>query len=66
MIDFNREKPLEKEDFSRQLEENLKMQKDCEIEIERCEEANDFENLDKTKKTLEILKNEEIEIRKNL
>ena len=68
MIDFNRENfALNNEQTPNQrLEENLKMQRDCEIEIERCEQAEDFRELKKTRDTLEVLKTEEEEIRKQL
>ena len=55
-----------KELLNKKLEENLKMQKDCEIEMERCEEARDADGYQKTKETLEALKFDELEIRKQL
>jgi len=77
MIDFYKEKEpfpddyMDKEEVedakennATKLARNLQMQKDLEIEIERCAEIKDFENLEKTRKTLEILKLEEAEIRK--
>jgi len=66
MIDFNREVfPRNNEQTpDERLKENLKMQRDCEIEIERCREANEIDNLEKTQKTLEALKIGELEIRK--
>jgi len=69
MIDFNRENLKNengKDILNDKLEENLKMQKDCEVEIERCTDQEDFDNLTKTKETLETLKAEETNIREDL
>jgi hypothetical protein len=66
MIDFIRENFSERneQEPNRKLEENLRMQKDCEIEIERCREVNDVDGLEKTNETLQTLRIEEIELRK--
>ncbi len=68
MIDFNREKfPNDEEQTTDQrLAENLKMQKEYKIQIERCNEMKDDEGAEKTKKTLDILKDEEKTIREQL
>jgi hypothetical protein len=68
MIDFNRDKFPEnnEQNLGQKLEENLRMQADCEIEIERCREANDTDSLVKTKETLAILKMEEISLKEQM
>jgi len=68
MIDFIRENLPDNNERepNQKLEENLKMQKDCEIEIERCREVNDVDGLEKTNETLQTLRSEEITLRKEL
>ena len=68
MIDFNRERfPRESnENLQQKLEENLQMQRDCEIEIERCNDIGDKNGSAKTQATLDTLKVEEISIREQL
>jgi len=70
VIDFNREQfPSPEEDKTtpqQKLEENLKMQRDCEIEIEKCRDIDDQDALTATQQTLDVLKLEEESIRKLL
>lgn len=64
MINFNREKGFEiREIQPTNLEENLKMQNDCDVEIEHCREKNDVDGLAKIFTTKSLLQVQEIEIR---
>ena len=69
MIDFNRENFSEEnrlEDLKERLAENIGMQNDCKIEIEKCKNNGDIENQRKTEETLKALEVEAENLRNQI
>jgi len=76
MIDFNREnfnqeenEPGSGEDLEAlqgQLQENLTMQQQCEVEVERCRQQKDIATLRKVFETVAALRAHEVGIREQI